>query len=217
MQKPKIGISLRVVDAPNYDEKRDALSHDWPTLLENLGLNPIYIPNTLKHVDEFFSEMSLNGLILSGGDDIGENLDRDETENLLLKLAIEKQIPIFGVCRGMQLINNYFGGNISVSNSNDHISKNHDVDITNQNFSSLFNTNKITVNSYHRNTIQMNQIGNDLNPFAISKSDKTIEGFFHTRFPIIGVMWHPERSKPFNDSIMLAKIFRSKIFWTENH
>ena len=117
MQKPKIGISLRVVEAPNYDEKRDALSHDWPPLLEKLGFNPIYIPNTLKHVDEFFSDMSLDGLILSGGDNIGQNKNRDETENLLLKLAIEKQIPTFGVCRGMQLINNYFGGDISLNNS----------------------------------------------------------------------------------------------------
>ena len=57
MQKPKIGISLRVVEAPSYDEKRDALSHDWPKLLEKLGFNPIYIPNTLSHVDEFFSEI----------------------------------------------------------------------------------------------------------------------------------------------------------------
>ena len=35
--KPKIGISLRVVQAPNYDETRDALSQDWPSLLEELG------------------------------------------------------------------------------------------------------------------------------------------------------------------------------------
>ena len=96
MQKPKIGISLRVVEAPSYDEKRDALSHDWPKLLEKLGFNPIYIPNTLSHVDEFFSDMSLDGLILSGGDNIGENKNRDETENLLLKLAIEKIVTALG-------------------------------------------------------------------------------------------------------------------------
>jgi len=216
MQKPKIGISLRIVDALNYDEKRDALSHDWPKLLEKLGFHAIYIPNTLNHVDEFFSDMSLDGLILSGGENIGENKNRDQTENLLLKLAIEKQIPTFGVCRGMQLINNYFGGNISLNNSTEHISKNHDVEITNENFSSLFDSNKITVNSYHRNTIQTNQIGQNLNPFAISKSDNTIEGFFHTSFPIIGVMWHPERSKVLNDEIILTKIFQNKIFWTRN-
>ena len=140
MQKPKIGISLRVVEAPSYDEKRDALSHDWPKLLEKLGFNPIYIPNTLSHVDEFFSDMSLDGLILSGGDNIGENKNRDETENLLLKLAIEKRIPVLGVCRGMQLINNYFGGDMSIDNTTEHISKNHDVEITDKSFFSLFNS-----------------------------------------------------------------------------
>tara|TARA_B110000014_G_C20111886_1_gene585976 strand:- start:1083 stop:1745 length:663 start_codon:yes stop_codon:yes gene_type:complete len=215
MQKPKIGISLRIVDAPNYDEKRDALSHDWPTLLEKLGFHPIYIPNTLKHVDEFFSDMSLDGLILSGGDNVGENKNRDETENLLLKLSIDKKIPVFGVCRGMQLINNYFGGDVSINNTTEHISKNHDVEITDKNFSSLFESNKITVNSYHKNTIQIDQVGQNLNPFAISNNDKTVEGFFHNTFPIIGVMWHPERTKVSNDDVILTKIFTNKVFWKE--
>lgn len=116
----------------------------------------------------------------------------------------------------MQLINNYFGGNVSYNNSTEHISKNHDVEITNENFTSLFDSNKITVNSYHRNTIQTNQVAQNLNPFAISKDDNTVEGFFHTYFPIIGVMWHPERSKALNDEIILTKIFRNKIFWTDN-
>lgn len=216
MSKPKIGISLRVVDAPNYDEKRDALSHDWPRLLEKLGFHPIYIPNNLKHVDEFFSDMFLDGLILSGGDNIGENKNRDQTENSLLKLAIEKKIPTFGVCRGMQLINNYFGGEISFNNSTEHVSTNHDVEITNDKFTSIFDSNKIKVNSYHRNTIKINQVGQNLNPFAISKDDNTIEGFFHTSFPIIGVMWHPERSKVLNDEMILAKIFQKKTFWADN-
>ena len=215
MQKPKIGISLRVVEAPNYDEKRDALSHDWPKLLEKLGFNPVYIPNTLSHVDEFFSDMSLDGLILSGGDNVGENKNRDETENLLLKLAIEKRIPVLGVCRGMQLINNYFGGDISINNTTEHTSKNHDVEITNKSFSSLFNSDKITVNSYHKNTIQIDQVGQNLNPFAISNYDKTVEGFFHSIFPIIGVMWHPERIKISSDDIILTKIFKNKVFWKQ--
>ena len=215
MQKPKIGISLRVVEAPSYDEKRDALSHDWPKLLEKLGFNPIYIPNTLSHVDEFFSDMSLDGLILSGGDNIGENKNRDETENLLLKLAIEKRIPVLGVCRGMQLINNYFGGDMSIDITTEHISKNHDVEITDKSFFSLFNSDKITVNSFHKNTIQIDQVGQNLNPFAISNYDKTVEGFFHSIFPIIGVMWHPERTKVSSDDIILTKIFENKVFWKE--
>ena len=116
--KEKIGISLRVVDALNYVEKRDALSHDWPKLFDELELIPIFIPNILKNIQSFLDELSLNGIVLSGGDDIGENDDRDKTENFLLKYAIDKKIPVIGICRGMQLINNYFGGKQIIDNSN---------------------------------------------------------------------------------------------------
>ena len=79
-RKQKIGISLRIVKASNYDEKRDALSHDWISFLEELGFIPVHIPNTLKNLGDFLQEMNLDGIILSGGDNIGENKDRDETE-----------------------------------------------------------------------------------------------------------------------------------------
>ena len=39
---PKIGISLRIVEAENYDETRDALSYDWITLLEELNLMKLF-------------------------------------------------------------------------------------------------------------------------------------------------------------------------------
>ena len=215
IMKPKIGISLRITNAQNYVEKRDSISHDWPVFLEQLGFSPLLIPNTISDIPTFLDEMKISGLILSGGDNIGENKNRDETENLLLKLAIEKRIPDLGVCRGMQLINNYFGGDMSIDNTTEHISKNHDVEITDKSFFSLFNSDKITVNSFHKNTIQIDQVGQNLNPFAISNYDKTVEGFFHSIFPIIGVMWHPERTKVSSDDIILTKIFENKVFWKE--
>ena len=55
--KQKIGISLRIVNASNYVEQRDALSHDWTSVLEELGFIPVYIPNTLKNLDSFLEEM----------------------------------------------------------------------------------------------------------------------------------------------------------------
>ena len=127
--KPKIGISLRVVQAPNYDEKRDALSQDWSSLLEELGFIPVFIPNTLSSLENFLEEISLDGLVLSGGDNIGENQGRDETENKLLMYAIEKKIPVIGVCRGMQLINAYFGGKLSIDDSTIHLAKKHNIEI----------------------------------------------------------------------------------------
>ena len=48
--RPNIGISLRITHAKDYDEKRDSLSHDWPKLMEKLGVNIVFIPNSLKNV-----------------------------------------------------------------------------------------------------------------------------------------------------------------------
>jgi len=54
----------------------------------------------------------------------------------------------------------------------------------------LSNNQRFTVNSYHRNLISEQSLGNNLKPFALSQHDKTIEGFFHESLPIMGVMWH---------------------------
>ena len=110
--KPCIAISLRIVKAQNYDETRDALSHDWPQFLENIGIIPIYIPNNLMNVKNYLSAFGIDGLILSGGDNLGIDPIRDETETELLEYAINKKIPILGVCLGHQIIGQVFGSKI---------------------------------------------------------------------------------------------------------
>ena len=211
--KPKIGISLRVVQASNYDETRDALSQDWPSLLEELGFIPVFIPNTLGNLESFLKEVSLDGLVLSGGDNIGENQDRDETENKLLMHAIDKKIPVVGVCRGMQLINTYFGGKLAIVYSTIHLTKKHSIKITDENFSSLFKSSSFHVNTYHKNMILTDELGEGLKPFAIFSKDNSIEGLFHEKLPIIGVMWHPERDPDFNNKLILSTILKNKNFW----
>ena len=211
-RKQKIGVSLRIVNAQNYEEERDALSHDWTSLLEDLGFISVHIPNTLKNLDSFLDEMDLDGIVLSGGDNIGENKKRDETENKILNYALEKKIPIIGVCRGMQLINKYFGGNLSIDNSTIHLAEKHNVDITHENFRTLFSSESFPVNTYHQNMIQAEGMGNGLKPFAIFGKDGSIEGFFHEEFYIIGVMWHPERDPDSNSKIILSTILKNKNF-----
>ena len=211
--KQRIGISLRIVEAPNYEEERDALSHDWTSLLEELGFVSVHIPNTLKNLGDFLDEMSLDGIVLSGGDNIGENKNRDETEKKLLVYALEKKIPVIGVCRGMQLINNYFGGKISTDGSTIHLAKKHDIQITNENFSYLFKSSSFHVNTYHKNLIQTEGMGSGLKPFAVFSKDGSIEGFFHEKLPIIGVMWHPERDPDLNSKVIISTIFKNKKFW----
>lgn len=67
----------------------------------------------------------LDGLIVGGGDDIGAELyngtavpdvridpERDELERIALEIAIDADIPVFGICRGAQMINVFYGGSL---------------------------------------------------------------------------------------------------------
>ena len=103
-----IAISTRIINNQDYFEPRDALSHDWPKILEKLGYYPIFISNFLSNIKSFLENIKIDGIILSGGDNIGDHPLRDNTEIELIKFGIKQNIPIFGVCRGMQVLNNFF-------------------------------------------------------------------------------------------------------------
>lgn len=215
MKYKKIGITLRVVENTSYVEKRDALSHDWPSLLESINCIPIFIPNSIASTKSILEEIDLDGIILSGGDNIGDNQERDLTEKTILDYAISKKIPVFGVCRGMQVINEFFGGKVTTTENNNHIVKSHKISLPNLIISSLFKNNTIDVNSYHRNIVKENDLGDNLTTFAVFDDDKTVEGFFHDTYPIIGVMWHPERNSTDNDKFLLKQFFYDKFMWSE--
>lgn len=204
----KIGISLRITNAINYDESRDSISHDWPQFLVDLGFYPVLIPNKLFDLESFLDSSQLDGIILSGGDNLGDTPLRDKTEKEIIDYSIDKQIPIFGVCRGMQLLNNYFGGNITNSTSEEHLNKPHKVAITSPKLTELLG-NQITVNSFHRNLITESNLGENLEILAKVDSDKTVEAFLHKQHRIMGVMWHPERTPDENNRLILNTFFTS--------
>lgn len=208
----KIGVTSRIVETSNYNEQRDALSHDWPKFLQELNLIPIIIPNALSDIDKFLNGLDLDGFILSGGDNIGDNLKRDKTEKHIIKFVIKNKLPTLGVCRGMQVINNFFNGDTLKSNNTKHINNSHSVDLLESPFSKVLTHNQINVNSFHQNLIKSEILGYNLTPFAIDNSDNTIEGFFHKFLPIFGVMWHPERNPTNYSRIILQNIFNNGLF-----
>lgn len=201
----KIGISLRVGNVGEYNEKRDQISQEWILFLQKLDLIPILIPNNLSDVKNYVESLGLDGVILSGGDNIGDFPDRDKTEKSILEISIKNSVPVLGICRGMQVINDYFGGYVLKKFDKEHVSNNHTILLTDD---FVFNENKsIIVNSYHNNIIESDTLGTDLVPFAKHEKDQTIEGLMHLKFPIKGVMWHPERKQDNNSFSLLKKIF----------
>lgn len=204
----KIGISSRIIENASYVEKRDAISHDWPTFLEKINAFPIIIPNSISKPKEFFDKIGLDGFILSGGDNIGDNIERDKIEKSIIEYGIKNKLPIFGVCRGMQVINSYFGGNTEKSLTSKHVKNNHLVVIQKNNFSEINSDDSIKVNSYHNNIIKEKFLGKDLVSFALTKNDMTIEGFFHKNLSIMGVMWHPERQQKQFDKLLFKNFFK---------
>jgi putative glutamine amidotransferase len=209
-KKPRIGITLRIENIEDYNEKRDAISQEWTNFIEESNGIPIFIPNTLKNTKLFLQELELEGLILSGGDNKGDDEHRDKTEHDLIDFGIKNKIPILGVCRGMQVINNYFGGSHITTKNNEHVGKHHDVTIIDKKMGERLELKKMKVNSFHHNIILKKNLGKDLKIFAKSVNDDTIEGFIHQQLSIIGVMWHPERENNLEKKFKLSNMFHER-------
>ena len=66
----------------------------------------------ILNLRNYLTRNKINFVVLSGGEDIGKNKFRDFTEINLLKYSIQTNIPLLGLCRGMQLINLFFKGKL---------------------------------------------------------------------------------------------------------
>jgi len=206
-EKPlKIAISLRITESTNYKEKRDAISHDWPLLLKKIGFIPIFVPNVLSDVSSYLKEFDISGIILSGGDNFGDTPQRDDAEINMIDYGIQNDLPVLGICRGMQILNRHFGGLELKLDDSFHIKNQHDLAITDENFKNILG-DSIQVNSYHENVITLENLGKDLQQFAITKRDDTVEGFAHKKYKIIGIMWHPERKSNFSSENLIQSFF----------
>ncbi len=214
MALKRIGISSRIMNIEKFDEKRDAISHDWINFLQRLKLLPILIPNRIIDVEDYISTLNLEGIILSGGDNIGEFPERDKTEIRIIEYSIRNHIPILGVCRGMQLINEFFNGKNIKNQDSNHVGKSHDVTIKNTNFKEMLGE-KLEVNSYHNNIIRKEHIGKELEVFAETKHDSTVEGYFHKKYPIIGIMWHPERDQDQEYQSKIINVLYNQLIWKQ--
>ncbi len=190
-----IFVSQRIDEAAAYAERRDALDQRWAVLLEKLGCAALPVPNHPKTVTALLERVRPDGILLTGGNDPvfcgGNAPERDETDAQLIQYSLDRNIPLLGVCRGMQSILLHFGG--ALERISDHVAVSHDVT----------GTINRTVNSYHNWGAR--QAPSELKILARA-ADGVVEAVCVRTRPIAGVMWHPERVSPFEqDDIQLIK------------
>ena len=208
----RIGLTQRVKILPDRNERWDCLDQAWTRLLSSNGFLPVPLPNLIKYVDTLILELKLEGIILTGGNDLSHLAgakdkapERDTFEHRLLETCAKFDIPVLGVCRGMQIIIDHYDGELVPINQ--HVATFHDLLIQSQDLMPL--TNRELVNSFHKYGVKQNGLGNELQLIATAP-DGTVEAIAHKTLKQWGIMWHPERPPKNKMDIELLKALFKK-------
>lgn len=210
MPVERVGLTMRVTTSSDYEEPRDSLAQDWARFMSSAlpEINWIAVPNTGSIATSWVDDWGLDALILTGGDDIGKTPLRDETERALLHHFVDSGKPVFGVCRGMQLIQSEYGGDLSPCNIDGHVAVRHEVEFLSGSSWPIPNPYKVSVNSFHTTAILLDELADGLVPLALT-ADGYVEAFYDAEKPLVTVMWHPEReiSPQAYDRLLLRHLF----------
>ena len=217
IDKPIIGITA------DYSEEQTYSLYPWYALRENYtaaiiraGGIPILFPHDQSALENYLQ--MVDGLLFIGGDfDIdpsiyGEDTQTDKIrinkkrfnfEYELCKMALNKLLPILGICAGQQLLNVIYGGTL-IQHIPDHIDSpiihtqkiakhlgSHKVKIIQDSLLyKILKVEEIEVNSTHHQAVK--NIGKHVKVNAVAP-DGIIEGVEITDYPFaLGVQWHPE-------------------------
>lgn len=202
----KIGISQRRLIDKHNNRIYDSLDSEWISYSKYLNLELFPIPNS-SNIITLLESQDFDGFILSGGNNVQykkKSLStekdyilkhdispiRDSVENNIIEYSINNNIPLIGICRGMQMINFFFNGKISKIPDKSHVAVYHDVSIVDDYLLNFYDS-PCSVNSYHDFGITINDLSKEL--IKTSICGKYVESFIHKKFKIHGIMWHPER------------------------
>lgn len=190
-----VAVSQRVDHYPDLNERRDALDQSLITFLLTAGFIPVPVPNALyrafpdgrcdsEDLDTWLLTVKPQAFVLSGGNDIGQCSERDLTETRLLDHASQRQMPLLGICRGMQMMAHWTG--VDLHPVGGHVKTRHRI------------LGKILadVNSYHGFSLASCPANSEV---LARSEDGEIEAIRHQSLPWEGWMWHPEREENFAD------------------
>ncbi|OLS62863.1 gamma-glutamyl-gamma-aminobutyrate hydrolase family protein [Pseudomonas putida] len=193
-----VAVSQRVDVLAERGETRDALDQRLVDFLLTGGLLPVPVPNTLSATADalqtWLDRLAPQAIVLSGGNDLGEQPARDMTEARLLEHARANHLPVLGICRGMQMLGHWAGSRLKPVSG--HVRTRH----------RLSGRIVAEVNSYHG--LALADCPEDFDVLARSE-DGEIEAIGHRSLPWEGWMWHPEREQVFavHDLARLRALF----------
>tara|TARA_B100001778_G_scaffold59853_2_gene46533 strand:+ start:681 stop:1400 length:720 start_codon:yes stop_codon:yes gene_type:complete len=213
-QKPLIGITGRRRKGEMLRGSLKVMNHlpfdvywvDYAQGVIAAGGVPVFLPLSLDPAEII---PRLDGLLMSGGADIDpkrygaepepelQSIEpaRDEFELKILELVYERELPVAGICRGLQILNVHAGGSlyqdVPPHSVRDKAPSTRVHDITTEKGSILEKLygEKLEVNSLHHQSIKT--LGKDFSASATS-NDGIVEGIEHSQLPIVAVQWHPE-------------------------
>ncbi len=233
MHTPVIGV-LAGLKSPDPDLNRinKTVSVNYAYILSvlNSGGLPVILPPADS--DEIIEEAvrGVDGLLVTGGNDMRPQLygeepcwgqgsfspERDHLDLAAIRAAYGRKKPIFGICRGIQAINVFFGGTLyqdlrqekfcTVKHFQDSESScaSHTVEIGGGSVLLPVLGKKIMTNSFHHQAVEQPAEG-----FLVSarSKDGVVEAMESTEGPwVLGVQWHPELMASAGDTVM-QKIF----------
>ena len=214
-QCPLIGITANF-----NDERNAALAEGYFRSVLAAGCAPVIIPPYASREALVETLSRVDGIVLSGGADIDPrymdeepdydllhtiNPARDEQELFLTRLAVDRGLPILGICRGMQTIAAALGGNVhqdiyaalggSLLNHDQSEPRSvatHWVNLEKDSrLAAIFGCDKLFVNTFHHQAVSRVPQGFAVtaqSPDGVIEAMEAIDGR-----PIVGVQWHPER------------------------
>ena len=231
MDRPRIAIPEIDQDVRNYT-----------AALFEAGMEPVVISVQTEQIHRQYQQEYLDysefrvdrydGLLLPGGGDIdparyGEEdrgsrqivEDLDQLQLEMIDAFVKEGKPVLGICRGLQIVNVYFGGTLiqDIPTAAKHAADEKNVDMVhgckaNEGswLAKLYGTEFVHNSSHHQ---AADTPGNEIVFDSVCPEDGVVEALHHSRLPVYGVQWHPERmclkyaSDRYEDGLRIFRFF----------
>lgn len=214
-----IGIASRCLI--EKQTKKIFVNEDYIKLVKRYNLIPLIIP--FNDLDERIFSLC-DCFMIPGGNDIDaryyhrKNHPRsilvdplvDQLDFKILDYAVKYRKPVLGICRGLQVINVYFGGSLvqHIKSKEHEKALNHHLKLNKDSYFKNYFIKPYTINSFHHQKID--KLGNNLIVEGTCK--RSIELITHKDLPIVGCQYHLEKIDDNNTDQVMKYFLKSILF-----